>query len=785
MRCNYWELAVDLPTQVRPIAKPPARSTVDDVRLGLRTASRQTQGDRPDGSAAPRAGLSSLGLQRLGLHRAADPGGRAFAIVTVLPTLMITAWLLPGLPLLLAGRFFPVPMVLISVPLAVGLVLLTNRHLPGRWPGPGTKERFGTRGRTGNWSAVWGLAGTLLVAAGFGIWQLRVNSPQLIVDRDPGAFFQFAYWIAEHGSLPIPDQLAAFGGSHAGLTFGSFGFAGQGDAVVPGLQAGLPITLAAGLWTHGLAGGVALSPLLGALAVLSVGGLTGRLAGPQWAPAGAFLLALTLPETYTSRSAFSQIVAQALLFGGLCLVVDSLAPRQSRTLAALGGLALGLTVLVEIGSLVNLLPVIVFLGTLLAVRRPQALPFAGGLVAGTGYGLAGGFVLAGPMMAALAPELGLVALAAAAFLALTVVGGAVGLVDPVRRNVARLFRARPLRWLPEAGAVIVVAVAAVLLIRPYLQRVAGTANPYVAALQRISQLPVDPRRLYAEDSLYWVVWYLGIPALLLGVAGLALLTRRCLRALITWQDPTGMARAWALPLMIIGWGAAAVLWLPHTMPDQPWASRQLVPVLLPGLIVAAIWVCALLAVRARERGAGVVAIAAAVACFVAALAVPSVVTTFGIGAKQISPPAPYPASAAPAFQRTGVGQLAAITNLCGAIPGDSPVLILDQVAARRFAQVIRGMCGTPAGIMTGATPAQVEAVVGQIMRTGHQAMLLATRPAELTPYGGAPRQVVNLTTVGDAHVLTQPPASGWPVRYVLWMSGAGAAGAAGGLAGGT
>src|SRR5262249_56202623 len=100
------------------------------------------------------------------------------------------------------------------------------------------------------------------------------------------------------------------------------------------------------------------------------------------------------------------------------------------------------------------------------------------------------------------------------------------------------------------------------------------------------------------------------------------------------------------------------------------------------------------------------------------------------------------------------------------------------------AQVIRGMCGTPAGIMTGATPAQVQAVVAQIMRTGHQAMLLATRPAELTPYGGTPRQVVNLTTIEDAHVLTQPPASACPVPYVLWMSGTGSAGAAGGPGGG-
>jgi hypothetical protein len=596
------------------------------------------------------------------------------------------------------------------------------------------------------------------------------------VDRAPGAFFQFGYWIAQHGSLPIPTELAAFGGSHPGLTFSSFGFISHAGAIAPGLAAGLPITLAAGLWTHGLAGGVALSPLLGALAVLSVGGLTGRLAGPQWAPAGALLLAITLPETYTSRSAFSEILAQALLFGGLCLVVDSLAPRQSRILAALAGLALGLTVLVAVGSLVALLPAIVFVGALLAARRPQALPFGGGLLAGIGLGLVGGFALATPMMEALSPEIGLVALAAAAFLAVTLVGAAAGLVEPVRRRVARVLAARPLRWLPEAGAVIVVAAAAAFVIRPYLQTVEGVANPYIVALQRISHLAANPRRMYAEDSLYWVIWYLGAPALLLGVAGLALLTRRCLRALITWRDPTGSARAWALPLMIIGWGAITVLWRPSTTPDQPWASRQLVPVLIPGLIVAAIWVCAVLALRARERGAGMVAVSAAVACFVAALAVPPVITTFGIGGKRVVAPASYPASSAPAFQRTGVGQLDAITSLCGAIPAGSPVLLLDQVAARRFTQVIRGMCGIPAGVMAGAAPAQVAEVMRQIMGTGHQAVLLATRPAELTPYGGTPSRVVDLTTIQDAHVLTQPPASGWPVRYVLWMSGPGTAG---------
>ncbi len=308
----------------------PIRSTVEDVRLGLHPTGRQSQGGRqrdPHAPGAQRTGESPLDLQRPGVHRGADLGGKVFAIVTVVPALVITAWLLAGLPLLLADRFFPVPMVLITVPAAAGLVLMAGRQVPGRWPGPGAREQAESVDETGggsvSWSAWWGLAGTLLVAAGFGAWQLWANSPQLIVDRAPGAFFQYGYWIAEHGSLPIPPQLAAFGGSHPGLTFSSFGFVSHAGAVVPQMAAGLPITLAAGLWTHGLAGGVAMSPLLGALAVLSVGGLTGRLAGPKWAPVGAFLLALTLPETLHEPIGIQRdfgagsIVRRSVLGGGL------------------------------------------------------------------------------------------------------------------------------------------------------------------------------------------------------------------------------------------------------------------------------------------------------------------------------------------------------------------------------------------------------------------------------------------------------------------------------------
>ena len=727
-----------------------------------------------------RLGISRLWQPGPGVREAADPGARTLALVTAMPVILLVAWLVPGLMLLLAHAFLPAPMVLISVPLAVALTILVARELPGRWPAPDAAETTDTadagaqgasaKNRGKPWSAWWGLFGTVAVAAVFAVWQLMENSPQFIVSRDPGAFAQFAYWIADHGSLPIPTSAAAFGGAHPGLTFASFGFATHGGAVVPGLAPGLPIVLAAGMWAHGVSGAAVLSPLIGALAILAVGGLTARLAGPQWAPAGALLLAITVPEIYTSRSAFSDTLAQALLFGGLCLVVDSFSSRRRITLASLGGLALGLTVLAGASFLLLLLPMIVVAGALLAGRRPQAIPLAAGWLAGVVCGLAADLGLDAPALSTTTPSFRTIGILAGGLAVVTAAGVTIALVGPARRRARKMLAARPLRWLPEAGAVLVAVAGIGLAIRPYLQKVHGPASPYVAALQRLEGLPVDAGRVYSESSLYWVIWYLGLPALLLGLIGLAMVTRTCLRALITWRDPTGVARSWVVPASIVGWGLFAVLWQPGTVPDQPWASRQLVPVVLPGLIVLAVWVAAWLIGRAHARGAGWAAVALATACFVVAMGVPPAAITFGIALSRPANPATRLALSGLAFRTTGAGEVAAVEQLCGAIPPHSSVVLLDKVAAREFAQVIRGTCGVPTGIVTSTAPGNVAAVIGGIVRAGRHPALLATKAAELTPYGASPREIVNLATQQDEHLLTRPPTSTWPVRYSLWMS---------------
>jgi hypothetical protein len=744
-----------------------------------------------------------------------------FGAVTVLPALLAVAWLLPGLPLILAGRFTVLPMVFISVPLAVGLCYFTLRHLPVSWPGQprqasgperaGEPQRAGAARRAVPW---WAVAATVGVAVVFAGWQIWMRTQQIIYQRDPATYLQVGYWIAHHGSLPIPQSLAAFGGSHPGLSFASVNYYPRGTGIVPQFMTGFPAVVAGAVWAGGIPAALVLTPLIGGCAILSFGGLAGRLIGPRWAPAAAAILALSLPEIYTSRSTFSEPLAQVLLFGGLSLLADDLLagirlprgngrPAVHRWVAGvppfvkpgIAGLTLGLSVFVRLDALSDILPVIPFLGLLLAARRRQAIPFGLGLLVGAGYGLLDGYRLSRPYLDLEAPSLHPLALITAAIVLLTVAGVAVAVNPGLRRWVtpgvtkgvtpgvtkgvtpimqggteSRLSGLTTIarRWLPEAAAVLTLLVFVAFAIRPLVQTVAGETIPssiaYVAELQKLAHLPIDGRQQYYQDSLYWVIWYTGVPTVLLGAIGLATLARQGLRALLTWHDPDGTARIWTLPLMMALWVIVTVLWRPAVSPDQPWASRRLVPFVLPGLILGAIWVSAWLKIRATQLGTRRLTSAAAVTCCVAALVIPTAWTTFGVSLS------PRPTAHGMAFKRIGRGELTAVRRLCAAIGPDASVVILDQLTADRFAQVTRGICDTPTAVLANPSTPTLAAVVSGIQQAGRRPVLLAQSEAPLAPYGGTPREVVDLLTTQEAHLLTTPPARTWGIHYTVWMS---------------
>jgi hypothetical protein len=699
-------------------------------------------------------GKSPAAADVAGGGAAADWPGRLFRQLTVLPTLLAMACLLAGLPLLLIGHFTPLLMAVVAGPLAVTLVFLGFRWISG--PAQGLLAARGAAPARTPWWAIIALVG---VAVAFGLDQLAYHSQQIIVNRDPASYTQFAVWIAKHGSLPIPADGAAFGGYSSAIYFHSPAFYQVGHTLVPQFMAGEPLTLAPAFWLGGLSAVTAMGALLGACGVLVAGGLTGRLVGPRWAPLGALILALTLPQQYTSRSNFSEPLAQLLFLGGLSLIVDSFSRQDGvrSKLAALGGLALGLTLLARIDGANDLLPLIPYCGLLVLGRARQAWPMIGGVVLGGCFGLIDGLVLSRQYLGTIKGSLLPLAL--------------IGVIALVITMLAVMFRwdagIPQLRTdrLPNAAAVAAGLVTIGLVIRPYVQtvraHVPAAAAAAISSWQAAEHIPIQPSRQYYEISLHWVFWYLGVPAVVLATVGAAVLSRRCLR---------GHAPAWTLPLMSFTWIIVTVLYRPGITPDQPWASRRLVPGILPGLIVLALWAVSWLVGWLRQHGANSVLRGLAVVVLAAALAIPAAVTSWGVSLRSGGPVGVRLVANGLGDKATFGGQVAAVEKLCAALPPDSSVLLAGTVG-HSFAQVIRGDCGVPAAMVLNPTPAKVRVIVAGIRRAGHRPVLLGPSSGWLAGYGGgAPVHVLSINGSGDAHTFEEPPRQPLPLSFDVWMS---------------
>ncbi|TDC45560.1 hypothetical protein E1281_30040 [Actinomadura sp. KC345] len=679
--------------------------------------------------------------------------GRLLVRASVVPALLVVAWLAVSLPLLMAGAFHPLPALALFVPAAALTLWLGLRTRP--LPGAGkTDDADKPGGREADAAPWWTGAAVSGIAVAFLVLQVVMCSEQIIVRRDPASYVQFATWLAEHGSLPIPTAERAFGGPDGALLYESPAFYQYDGAIVPQFMAGSPLLLALGGWAGGTHGILLMAPLLGACCVLAFAGLVARLVGPRWAPAGALLLALSLPMLYVSRGTFSELPAIILLLGGLSLLHDS-RREEGRTAdlkAFLGGLALGLIVLVRIDGLRDILPVLVFAGFYVARRRWIGHWTAGGVLLGAGAGLAEGFTLSRPYLAYLRSSVEpLLAITAAVIVATT------AMVVLLRwdRTGARLRRAGDAvarGRLPGAAAVLTVLVMLGFALRPLVQTVRRPpATPddemnvgFIETVQRIQNLPVDGTRQYSELSLSWVSWYIGVPALLFATLGAALLVRRLLR---------GRSTEWALPYAMIVWTTTQVLIRPGITPDHPWASRRLIGLVIPGLLLFTVFASAWTVRRVRRLGYSPRAVRAGAVTGVALLLVPVVLTSGG-----------YMAT------RTEQGEVAAVDGMCDALRPGSAVVVVERSTADRFLQVVRGMCGRPAArTADGATPADVRRVAGEVRRAGHRPVIMAAKADQVAPYG-RPTRILRVDTRQDGRTLTEPPGGTWGLSMEVWVA---------------
>jgi hypothetical protein len=483
--------------------------------------------------------------------------GRMRALVLALP---------PAAPLVLLGFSLPTVLLLLLQQYRPGLVLALGLLLSAvlLWALP-LRPRDAVL-----WPRLLLLAGLVPWTAG----NLRLFSQTTLVNRDPGLYSVTAQWLLSHTSpwMPLPTALpsTATAGS-AGFQFVDGAVAAQGAHLLPGLAA-------VGGLLAGDRGLLAANVVIGAVALLALYDLAQQLVGARWALVPTAALSVSLPMLAFSRTLLTEPATLALVMAGLAWSYR-LARGERRWRAwVLTGTLLGAGALARIDGVLPLLLLLPLLGVLVgalpgpAHRRLGAAAAAGLLV--VALGLAEVRLNSPAYWSDLAAQRNVLVLVGIAGAGLAV-AVALGLGRWWPRSQAALT-GRPVA---VALAGVIAAVCLLLVARPlWWTSRREPAYPLIAGLQAREGLPVDTLRQYDELTVQWLAWYIGWPGVLLGMLGLVLLTGLAVRR----RDPPSAAVVLVVAGQLMLYGTRASI-----VPDQVWASRRFLPVVLPGLLVAA------------------------------------------------------------------------------------------------------------------------------------------------------------------------------------------------------
>ncbi|WP_157371446.1 hypothetical protein [Angustibacter sp. Root456] len=605
----------------------------------------------------------------------------------------------------------------------------------------------------------------VLVAVGAGVWAGATHAEHVVLRRDAGTYALSGQHLATAHQVRVDVHAADIGGpallSRPGVTVGSPGFYEQGRGadvhVVPQFLLATTVWLSVGWWLGGWTGLLLVPAVVLGAAVLAFAGLAVRVVGPWWAVPATATLAVAAPVLHAGRATYSEPLAllAGCAAGALLVAVCGSRGEPPRRLAVLAGALAGGVALVRVDALREsslLLPTLALLAVAggPAVRRVVG-PVLLGLLGATVVAAASAGLTSRPYLASLAGSL--VPLAAGAVvLAL----GSVSAVLLARRGV-RLPHALRSR-LPLLLSLAVVVAGLALATRPWWQTVRqSAADPgarVVAGLQLRQGLAVDGGRTYAEHSVQWVGWWVGVPALVLALAGAGYAAWRLGRA---WRDGDPLP-AWT-PVAVVAVGSTLLtLYRPGITPDHPWADRRLVPVVLPAVVLLAVAAVAAATRLTRRRRPG-----------------PASRLVAAAGAVLVLAPTAW-ATAPVATQRTERGEVAAVQRACAAFgPADSAIL-LDSRAANEWTQVLRGVCSVPTVVVraTSATPADratVLALAQAIARTGRRPVLVAAEsPDAVRRVGAEPTHVVHLATIEDQRLLTRRPDGAAALGVDLWLA---------------
>lgn len=544
-------------------------------------------------------------------------------------------------------------------------------------------------------------AGALIVLA---VCSIALNShftsEHVLTDRDPGVYLNVAVSLVAQQSLVQDPQTERFGGADVDFSSQGFQYYEDDDVVRPQFLHGLPAFVAVldGLAGHRLA--LRAPALLGGVTIVAFGLLLRWLVPPWPATLGAATLGGLVVQFWISRDMYSEVLAQALLWLSLLLVmsvrdrlpVGTHDRRQLHALAVSAGLSMAALSVTRIEAPV-LLPVLVVAGSVLRRRGADLgtwLAVVGLPLLGLALWLVDLLVIARPYWY-LADDARKLTVASVISSGLLFAGHCAA--SRLELDAA-WARRRHRVALAVSSLVPLLAVAG--LLRSQLpperrDRVDGGMQMIEAA----NGLAPEGLRTYAEQSVVWLTWYVGWPAFLVGVLGLAFLAHQAVagsdRAL-----PLLLA-AGTLPLTLL------YLWRPSAYPDHLWVMRRYITATLPLLVVGVALGVTLLSSKlaGRRRSIAAVALWGSVLTGVATTSAPLI---------RINP---------------HDGQLGWITDVCDALPADSVVLVDTAESLHLVLPApIRSFCRLPSAAVRNNSEASIRAAADAVRRRGGRPILL-------------------------------------------------------------
>ena len=598
----------------------------------------------------------------------------------------------------------------------------------------------------------------LVLAGGFALVNSRYASQDLVVGRDPGTYTVTAKWLTGHSSLDIDAQLGLFGPGQ-GLGYASAGFGpttpghlySQGAHVVPEL-------LAVSGSIFGDAVMYKTNCLVGGLALLAVYGFARLVVSRGLALGAATLVGLGLPQLVFSRDNYTEPLSQLFVLGGLALLWQARRGAPAQWFVA--GLVLAGSCLARIDAFLVLPPILLYVGLRLAVTarggRSVALRDTAGLLAGAAVPAVLGvrdlqklsFGYYRDLHGQFSMIEGLVAVSAVVAVLTVALAWATPLVGRLDRSGDRWRR--PVAVL-SAGLVVLVGLA--LAARPLLGAEHGADNPgqliFIRSLQNGLGERIDPTRTYAENTVTWLAWYAGPLAVAAALLGTALLLARAVRSRDLQLVPY---------LLVLGLTAGLYLVQPSITPDQIWAMRRYVPVVLPGVAIGAAFVLGLVLARLPARLRLPVAAVAAVLALAPVLYISRPFLTV----------------------REGNGQLAEVKGICRALPANAAVVVVGDFSVR-YAQTVRSFCDVPVVTQPKVGPGRLNSAVPALRTHGKELYLLAADdlrdaiPAEASA-SGPPPVFSEIGLRVYARALSTPPRAALPSNRRLYLGHVGASG---------